>query len=160
MRDFMEAAAAIIAAFVFYTVFRRISMSFVEGLNVFTLAVILIGLTKGEIAGAFMGAACGLIVDSFSLGVFGIAGVANTLTGYLSGYVSRKVNVLAFQRNLVFIGLMAGLELFVWLGLSTLIFGEGVRFGKGLILLQPVLTAVVGSLIFLGLRRFGAKHEK
>jgi len=156
----MEAAAAALAAFFFYTVFHKISSSLAEGLNVFTLAVILIGLLKGEMAGAFMGFACGLIVDAFSLGVFGIAGVANTLTGYLAGYISRKVNVLPFLRNLVFIGVLAGLELSVWMGLTALIFGEAVPFGKGLILLQPFLTALVGSLLFLGIRKIRAAHEK
>lgn len=160
MRDVMEAAAGILIAFLFYTLFRKISVSLSESLNFFTLAVILIGLMKGEMAGAFMGMACGLIVDSFSLGIFGIAGLANTLTGYLAGYISRKVNVIPFLRNLVFIGIMASLELAVWMGMSALIFGEGIHFGKGLIFLQPVFTAIVGSLLFLGIRKFKAKHEK
>jgi cell shape-determining protein MreD len=160
MRDFMEAAVGVLIAFFFYTVFRKISVSLIESLNVFTLAVILIGLLKGEMAGAFMGMACGLIVDSFSLGVFGISGVANTLTGYLTGAISRKVNVVPFLRSLVFIGIMAGLELAVWMGLSALIFGEGIYLGKGLIFLQPVLTAIVGSVLFLRIRKFKANHEK
>jgi cell shape-determining protein MreD len=122
--------------------------------------VILIGLIKGEMAGALMGMACGLIVDSFSLGIFGIAGLANTLTGYLTGILSRKVNVVPFLRNFVFIGIMASLELAVWMGLSALIFGEGIHFGKGLIFLQPVFIAIFGSLLFLGIRKFKAQHEK
>jgi len=160
MRDVMEAAAGILIAFLFYTLFRKISVSLSESLNFFSLAVILIGLMKGEMAGAFMGMACGLIVDSFSLGIFGISGLANTLTGYLAGYISRKVNVIPFLRNLVFIGIMASLELAVWMGMSALIFAEGIHFGKGLIFLQPVFTAIVGSLLFLGIRKFKAKHEK
>jgi cell shape-determining protein MreD len=111
-------------------------------------------------AGALMGMACGLIVDSFSLGIFGIAGLANTLTGYLTGILSRKVNVVPFLRNFVFIGIMASLELAVWMGLSALIFGEGIHFGKGLIFLQPVFIAIFGSLLFLGIRKFKAQHEK
>lgn len=160
MRDIMEAAGGILIAFLFYTVFRKISVSLSESLNFFTLAVILIGLLKGEMAGAFVGIACGLIVDSFSLGVFGIAGLANTLTGYLTGIISRKVNVVPFLRNLVFIGVMASFELILWMGMSALIFAEGINFGKGLILLQPVFTAIVGSLLFLGIRKFKAQHEK
>lgn len=160
MRDAMDAAAGILAAFIFYTVFRKISVSLSESLNFFTLAVILIGLLKGEMAGAFAGMACGLIVDSFSLGVFGIAGLANTLTGYLSGAISKKVNVIPFARNLAFIGIMASFELALWMGMSALIFTEGVHFGKGLILLQPVLIAVIGSGLFLGIRKYKAQHEK
>jgi rod shape-determining protein MreD len=156
----MESAGGILIAFLFYTVFRKISVSLSESLNFFTLAVILIGLVKGEMAGAFVGMACGLIVDSFSLGIFGIAGLVNTLTGYLTGIISRKVNVVPFLRNLVFIGVMASFELILWMGMSALIFAEGINFGKGLIFLQPVFTAIVGSLLFLGIRKFKAQHEK
>ncbi len=160
MRDFLEAAAGILIAFLLTTVLRKISVSLLEALNVFTVVVILIGLMKGEMTGAFTGMACGLIIDSFSLGVFGIAGVANTLTGYLSGSISKKVNVVPFLPNLVFFGIMASLELAVWMGMSSFIFGEGIPIGKGLIFLQPAFAAIAGSLLYLGIRKFKAKHEK
>jgi rod shape-determining protein MreD len=160
MKNVIEACLGILAALVVFTLLRRIPAAAHAAINVFTLAVILFSLIKGEIAGAWMGMACGLIVDTFSFGVFGIAGVANTLTGFFTGLISRKINVLPFVRNFVFIGLMAALELAVWILFTFFIFAGGVAWEHGLIFLQPLVAALVGSVLFAIYRKISAAHER
>lgn len=160
MRDILDATFGILAAFLLYTLFRKVSLTLVETLNFFTLAVIYFALTKGEIFGALMGMVCGFVSDSFSLGVFGIAGIANTITGFLTGYISKKINFLSFLRSFVFIGLMAGLELVLLIFLSSLIFSETLNTERGLIFFQPITTGLLGSLLFLLMRKIKSKDGK
>jgi rod shape-determining protein MreD len=158
MRDIIKAGIGIIAAFFLFTILNRISYSLVATTNVFTMIVIHMALIKGEVFGAGMGMACGLVVDSISLGVFGIAGIANTITGFLAGYISRTINVLSLVRSFVFIGIMAGIELGIRTFFVSLVFGGAVNTEKGLIFLQPLSTAFLGSLLLFIRKKIRKKH--
>ena len=103
MKDILKTAAATLAAFVLYSLLGRIDPSLLLVLNTFSLVVIFFSILKGELFGAVLGALCGLLQDSFSLGVFGVAGLSKTLLGFAAGYVSRKMNVVPFFRNFIFI---------------------------------------------------------
>ena len=90
MRDSLQAALGIFSAFIIYTVLFKISVSLVLMLNTFSVVVIYFAFKKGEVFGAIMGMICGLIQDSFSIGVFGVAGIAKTILGYLAGTLSKN----------------------------------------------------------------------
>jgi hypothetical protein len=107
-----------------------------------------------------MGLACGLVVDSFSLGIFGLAGIANTVTGYAAGYVSRKINVLLPSRMVVFIGLMGLLDFSLWVLLTSVFFGQAVPWNRGLVFVQPLLTAVLGTLTYTLIRKLKARRDE
>ena len=160
MRDAIEGGAIILAALLVYTALHQISASLLVAVNIFSVAVILFGLAKGETAGALMGTACGLIVDSFSLGIFGIAGFAGTVTGFTTGYVSRKINVLPLGRLFVFIGLMGTLNLSLWTLFTSVFFGEGIPWNRGLMLAQPLLTAFLGTLAVVLYRKIKVLRER
>jgi len=160
MKEAVEVGLGIIIAFLLYTILGKISAAFLQTFNVFTLVVVYFAIARGEIFGASIGTFCGLIQDSFSLGVFGVAGISNTITGFLSGYIAGKINVTPFARNFVFIFFMTSVELVLWLFLYSFIFSEGFNTGKGLIFFQPLITAFLGSLIFLLLRRIKTKYGK
>ncbi len=163
MKDVLRGLIGIIIAFVIYTIFSRTSYSLVQIINVFSLLVIYYGVKKGEIFGACMGVLCGLIIDSFSFGVFGVAGISKTLTGFLAGYISKKVNVLTFSRNFLFIFILLFIEMAVWILLYAFIFSGPINTGGGLLFLQPLATALFGSLIFTSLEKwkrvFSRKNE-
>lgn len=154
MRDFIEIALGIVIAFIFYTVLAKISISLIQIFNVFSLVIIYFALDKGEIYGACIGTFCGLIQDSFSLGVFGVAGIAQTIMGFTAGYISRKINVLPLRRNFFFIFVLVGFELLLWALLYSFIFSETINTGKGLIFFQPLSTALLGSILFILIRKF------
>lgn len=160
MRDIIDAAFGILVAFLLFTLFKKVSITLLETMNFFTLVVIYFALAKGEIFGAATGMVCGFVMDSFSLGVFGVAGIANTITGYVTGYIAKKINILSFTRNFILIGLMASLELFLWIFFSSLIFSETISTEKGLIFFQPLTTALLGSCLFLLMRKIKSKNGK
>jgi rod shape-determining protein MreD len=153
MKDFIRVSIGVIIAFVIYTLFNKISASLLQLFNVFSLVVIYFAVEKDEIFGACLGGFCGLIHDSFSLGVFGVAGLAKTITGFLAGYISKKIDVLPVVRSFIFIFIIISIEFILWALFYSLIFSQSITGGRKLIYFQPLSTALVGSLLFLLLRR-------
>jgi len=154
MKDFIKVSLSIIIAFVIYTVLNKISPYLVMLFNVFSLVVIYFAVEKNEIFGACLGAFCGLIQDSFSLGVFGVAGLAKTIAGFTAGYVAKKIDVHPPLRSFAFIFFLVSFEFILWALLYSFIFSESINTGKGLVFFQPLGTALVGSFLFSFLRRF------
>lgn len=159
LRDVIHGGASLIAAFLLQAALQRVAAPVLLAVNVFAVTVIVFAVLKGELAGAVMGLACGLVVDSFSLGIFGLAGIANTVTGYAAGYVSRKINVLLPSRMVVFIGLMGLLDFSLWVLLTSVFFGQAVPWDRGLVFVQPLLTAVLGTLTYTLIRKLKARHD-
>ncbi len=157
LKDILEAAAATLAAFLLYSLAGRAYPSLVLIVNAFSLVVILFAVWKGEIFGAVLGTACGLLQDSFSLGVFGVAGLSKTLLGYLAGYVSRKMQIGSPFRSFVFIFACSAAELAVWTFLYALVFSRKMASGNALVLFQPLATAVLGSALLALVRRLKAQ---
>jgi rod shape-determining protein MreD len=159
LRDVIHGGASLIAAFLLQAALQRVAAPVLLAVNVFAVTVIVFAVLKGELAGAVMGLACGLVVDSFSLGIFGLAGIANTVTGYAAGYVSRKINVLLPSRMVVFIGLMGLLDFSLWVLLTSVFFGQAVPWDRGLVFVQPLLTAVLGTLTYTLIRKLKARRD-
>ncbi len=146
MRNILEAAAGILMAVILTTLVGR-SPFLVPLVNVFSWVVIYFALEKGELAGMLLGTACGLMQDSLSLGVFGVAGLSKTLLGYSAGFVSRKINVTPFGRNILFLFILSSLELLLWLALSMFIFSRRFDAAGGAIFFQPLVTAFAAGSI-------------
>ncbi|UCE39819.1 MAG: rod shape-determining protein MreD [Candidatus Aminicenantes bacterium] len=153
MKDLVGMLLSVIAAFLLYSLLAKISVSMLFLFNFFSLIVIYFALEKGEIYGAFLGAFCGLLQDSFSMSIFGVAGIAKTIIGYSAGYFSSKINVTPIRRNFVFVFLLLCVELIIWSMLYSFIFSERVNTGEGLIFFQPLITAALGSLAFYLIRK-------
>lgn len=146
-REIVEAILGIIVAFIIYSLLSKISFNITLLFNVFLITVIFFALKKGEVQGAFMGMICGLIHDSFSIEVFGVAGISMTLVGYFSGYFPKKINVYPPLRMFVFIFFIAGINLAIWAAMYTFVFSENIYTGGGYIFFQPLATAVVGLIL-------------
>lgn len=160
MKDLLEAALGMTLAFIAYTLMARISYALVLVFNLFSLAVIDIAFEKGEVCGASFGAVCGLIQDSFSAGVYGVAGIAKTLVGYAAGMISRKMNVQSLPRKCMLVVFLIAAELIMWAVLSRVIFGEHVNTGRGLLFFQPLGTALLGSVLFPLTHRLRRLHAE
>jgi len=154
MKDFIKVSLGIIITFLLYTILNKISPSLVLLFNVFSLVVIYFAVEKNEIFGACIGAFCGLIQDSFSLGVFGVAGLAKTIAGFTAGYIAKKIDVHPPLRSFVFIFLLISFEFILWALLYSFVFSGSINTGRGLIFFQPLSTALVGSVLFFFLRKF------
>ena len=153
IRDVIDVGLGILAAFVLYTLFGKISAGLLLIFNPFLLVVFYFSLVNGEIFGAVTGTICGLIQDSFSLGIFGVAGLSLTVVGYLTGLISRRINVVPFSRNFFFLLILASVELLVWMALYVFIFAERLSTGGILLFLQPLMMAFWGSLFFSLMRK-------
>lgn len=148
MRDSLEAAIGIFAAFIIYTILSRLSLPISMLFNVFSIVVIYFAINKGEIFGSCYGAVCGLVQDSFSLGVFGVAGLAKTVMGFMAGYIPKKMNVTPLGRKFVFVLFLVSTELIFWALIFTFVFSEKVNTEKGLFFIQPLCTALLAVLFF------------
>jgi cell shape-determining protein MreD len=91
---------------------------------------------------------CGLAQDAFSIGVFGVAGLTKTLLGFWTGFISRRIDVVPFTRNALFMLVMSVVEMILWVLLTALVRLKSVNLEGGLIFLQPVVTAAVGGSLF------------
>jgi rod shape-determining protein MreD len=158
LKDILRAALATLTAFLFYSFVGGIHPSLLIILNAFSLIVVTFSAGRGEIFGAVLGAVCGLVQDSFSLGVFGVAGLTKTLLGFWTGYVSKRMDVVPFIRNTAFFWIMSSLELLLWVLLTAFVLKGHVDFRHGVLLLQPFVTALLGSLILTVARRVQARR--
>ena len=93
MKTGIVGGLAILASTLVFFLLRSLPFSGSLIVDVFTVAVLLYGTFYGEIPGAVLGAIGGLIVDTFSLGIFGLSGMSLTAGGFLAGFVSRKINI-------------------------------------------------------------------
>jgi rod shape-determining protein MreD len=153
MRSLYEAVLGIILAVVLHTLLGKISASLLFLFNAFSWVVLYFSLAKHEVFGAVMGSVCGLLQDSFSLGVFGVGGLTKTLLGFSTGYTSRKINVAPPVRNFVFLLIVSSIELALWKFLVFFLFRERLAWGGGLVFFQPLTTALIVTLLFQIMRR-------
>ena len=163
MRDFLRTALGIVIAFIVSSLMGNISPVLILAFNLLSVVVLYSAVKKGEIYGAVTGMLCGLLQDSFSLGVFGVAGIAKTISGYAAGSVAKKINITPISRKYSFFVLALVLELVVWAFLYSSIFSRRIYTGGGLLFLQPFLTALLVIGIFPAVdraRSLMAKHQK
>jgi len=145
MKSILKTAGAVLAGFLVYTLMGKAGASLLLAVNAFSVIVLVFAIREGEVFGAAMGTVCGLLQDSFSLGVFGVAGLTKTLLGFAAGLISRKIQVAPFFRNFVFIFILATVEIALWVFLYSLIFSAKVITRGGFVFFQPLTTAVLGS---------------
>jgi rod shape-determining protein MreD len=151
------------AAFVLSSLLGRLSPPLILSFNLLSVVVLYAAVRKGEVYGAVTGMICGLLQDSFSIGVFGVAGIAKTLAGFTAGSVAKKINLAPFSRRYSFFTLVLILELAVWAFLYSAIFSRRIYTAGGLLFLQPFLTALAAVGISPLMRhgsRFLEKRKK
>ncbi|MGB2907493.1 MAG: rod shape-determining protein MreD [Candidatus Aminicenantaceae bacterium] len=160
MKDIAYTAAGMAAAFILSSLLGHISSTLILSFNLLSVVVLYAAVRKGEIYGAVTGMLCGLLQDSFSLGVFGVAGIAKTLAGYTAGSVAKKINLASFSRRYSFFALVLILELALWAFLYSSIFSSRIYTAGGLIFIQPFLTALVAVGIIPLIKRVSLFLEK
>ena len=160
MRDVLHGAAVLLAAVLLQFLAGPALADLLFGLDLFPIAVILFAMSKGDLAGAVMGAAAGLAADTFSVGVFGVSGLVLTTVGFLAGWISRRFNVTALARSFLFLLLFTALDLLLRAGLGVALLSEPVPWNGGRLLFQPPAAAVLGAAVFALHRRFRKAHAR
>lgn len=148
MKIYIKIILVILVAFIVHTLLGKIDHRISLVINLFTITVIYFAVLKGEIFGTVTGAVCGLLQDSFSYGVYGVAGIATTIVGYIAGVISKKIYVISFFRNFLFIFFLTAFQLVIWRLIHSFIFSEPFLSGNSFIFFQPFFNALVGSSLF------------
>jgi rod shape-determining protein MreD len=146
--DIVRAFLGTLVAVLVYSVAGASAPALLIVFNAFSVVVLYFSVRRGEVFGALLGTMCGLVQDAFSLGVFGVAGLTKTLLGFWTGYISRRIDVAPFSRNALFMLVMSVLEMTLWVLITAVVRLESVNLHGGLIFLQPIVTAVLGSSLF------------
>jgi len=160
VKDLLRAFLGTLAAVVVYSVAGAGAPALLIVFNAFSVVVLYFSIRRGEVFGALLGTMCGLVQDAFSLGVFGVAGLTKTLLGFWTGFISRRIDVAPFTRNALFMLVMSVLEMALWVLITAVVRLESVNLHGGLLLLQPVVTAVLGSSLFAIERRIRARSSR
>jgi rod shape-determining protein MreD len=143
--DVVRAFLGTIVAVLVYSVAGAGAPALLVVFNAFSVVVLYFSIRRGEIFGALLGTMCGLVQDAFSLGVFGVGGLTKTLLGFWTGYISRRIDVAPLARNALFMLVMSVVEMVLWVLITALVRLKPVNLQGGLVFIQPVVTAVVGS---------------
>jgi rod shape-determining protein MreD len=148
LKDVLQAFLGTLVAVFVYSIAGAGAPALLVVFNAFSVVVLYFSIRRGEVFGAVLGTMCGLVQDAFSLGVFGVAGMTKTLLGFWTGFVSRRIDVAPFSRNALFMLVMSVLEMILWLLLTAVVRPRSINLQGGLVFLQPVVTALLGSLLF------------
>ena len=152
-RDILHGAVTLLATFAFQAFLGKPLAATPFRVNIFLPAVLVFAVIKGDLAGAGMGAAAGLVADAFSVGVFGIAGTVYTLVGFMAGWISRRIHILSFLRSFILFGLLGLIGMVFRLALTAAVIAEPIPWDRGRILLQPLSTAFLAAFAFAVFRR-------
>ncbi len=159
-KDLLRAFLGTLIAVALYSVAGAGAPALLIVFNAFSVIVLYFSIRRGEVFGALLGTMCGLVQDTFSLGVFGVAGLTKTLLGFWTGFISRRIDVAPFSRNALFMLVMSVLEMALWVLITAVVRLESVNLHGGLIFLQPLVTAVLGSSLFALERRIKARSSR
>jgi len=135
-------------ALILQILWRSVPHSYADLFNFLSVAVILLAMRHGEGAGAIGGSVAGLIQDSLTLHLSGLAGLTKTCLGFAVGLAYRKLNLAPFINQLLFIFAAGSLELFLWAGLANLIFTFHPPVESGSFWLQPLGTTLLSGFLF------------
>lgn len=148
MRSLAEPLIALIVAVVLQIIWRSTPSYLNDLFNFLSVGVIYIAASRGERVGAVVGSLTGLIQDSLTLRVLGLAGLTKTCLGFGVGLAFRKLNLQPFERKLLAFTLAAFLETLIWSGLAFLIFAMTPPAWLLAFWLQPLTSGFVASLCF------------
>lgn len=133
---------AILAAFLLQTIGGRYFWLLQSYLDLFLVASVGFGLTRGRMMGLVTGTTAGLVQDSFSGALLGLNGLSKTTVGYLCGVIGHWLIIRgSTTRFLVFfLASVADLLILSVLGQAVerpVVLGEGLTplflcFGNGL----------------------------
>ncbi len=157
--DWLVAIVSLILSFVIYSFLGALDPALVMLINPFAVVVFFISILYGEVAGLLVGTGAGLIQDAFSYGVLGLAGLSYTISAFLAGWFSQKLNLNSFNKRFVFSFIFSLLQLSIWLVMYGLIFKQSILYSQPYIYIQPVNTALLVSVMVWLIKKLKLKGE-
>lgn len=137
----------LILAIALYSFLGWLEPSLVLLINTFSVLVMLTAVVYGELDGAIMGTFAGLAQDALSHGVFGLSGLSLTISGFLAGWLSRKLDIHTFYKRTLFMFVLSLGQLIIWVFFYFLIFRKSLLYSQPTLYLQPLVTALLAATI-------------
>lgn len=144
MSRVLMVGAAILVALMLQTVVGYQVFGRLIGMDLVLVVVVGTALFFGPTAGLVSGTLAGLCQDALSGGVLGVAGLAKTLAGFVTGVIATQFIVSSvIPRGVVFFA-MTWLHGVCFLGLYAMIERHGMGHPWRQLLVQSLLNASVG----------------
>ncbi len=156
----------------FYVFFCLLQFFFGKFLNIdgifpnfILIAIVYLGLSRGQLSAELMGFLFGITWDAFSTDVFGVRVIMFTVIGYFAGMLSKN-----FDKDQIFtqIVLVFASNILYWFGFSLLYFviPEGAGSYTPFVIslygsLKIGLTVLIAPLVFMfldGITRIGRRY--
>ncbi len=144
MTRLLLVGAAIVVALMLQTVVGYQLFGRLIAMDLVLCVVVATGLFFGPTAGLVTGTVAGLCQDALSGGVLGVAGLAKTLAGFMSGVVATQLIVGGIIQRAVVFFTMTWLHGVCFLGLYAMIERHGIGQPWRQLLVQSLLNAVLG----------------
>lgn len=144
MMRLLAVATAVVAALMFQTVVSYQLFGGVVALDLVLVVVVGTAMFHGPTAGLLTGTLAGLAQDSLSGGVLGVAGLAKTLAGFVTGVLATQFIVSSVVPRAVVFVAMTWLHGVCFLGLYAMIERQGMGRPWRQLLVQSLLNAAVG----------------
>lgn len=136
--------AAIIASLMLQTVVGYQLFGRLIGMDLVLVVVVGTALFFGPTAGLVTGTLAGLCQDALSGGVLGVAGLAKTLAGFVTGVIATQFIVSSIIPRAVVFFAMTWLHGVCFLGLYAMIERHGMGHPWRQLLVQSLLNASIG----------------
>jgi rod shape-determining protein MreD len=144
---------ALVGALALQTTISGLTFGGARVVNLVVVAVVYVALQFGAVPGLFAGTVGGLAQDALVGGVIGIGGLSKTVIGFLAGLLGAQFIVAqAFPRFVMFVSATVVHELCFY-GLYALAEARPFRIEQTATLIQAVLNAVIGLLVFFVVER-------
>jgi rod shape-determining protein MreD len=152
----LEIAVAILVAFLLQTIGGRYFWPLQSYLDLFLIASVGFGLTRGRMAGLVTGTASGLVQDSFSGAILGLNGLSKTTVGYLCGVIGHWLIIRGWATRFLvfFLASVADLLILSVLGQAV---ERPVALGEGL---TPLLLCIGNGVVGTFALGFGDRMKK
>lgn len=116
--------------------------------NIILITVIFVALVKGTVFGEMFGFLCGLAADTLSVGLFGANGFSFTLIGFMSGLMSRKLDISQPKAQVVFVFVLSMVYMMILFVIySVFSDAEGIFSAKNL-WFSPLLNAFCAPPVY------------
>ncbi len=160
MNIYLRIVISIVVALVVQTIGVRAFSTRIVYLDAFLLVVVFFAAKEGLLTGILVGAASGLVQDSFSGGIIGIHGFAKTLVGFMVGMLSTILLVENLIAQVLLLGMATLLNGAIIIGINYLFFHSPVKGFWETLSYQSLGNIGLGAVVFQSVKLYHMVKER
>ena len=152
IKNYWKIILVMLAGLILQVIFNEYLPVFNVGPQILMITVIYFAFIYGSTFSEIYGFICGLLIDTFSISLFGINSLALTIIGYGFGWVSHKIDESQGLVQLLFT-LIASCFYILVIYLAFLFSGSGKEITLPVLFVVPVYNMFLTPVIFIILSR-------